>query len=54
MKKHEPFTVREVHRLNKIEFAFSSFKELANSLKTALIDGVLKRNKRYYITIKEL
>jgi len=50
----DPFIVREIHKLNKIEFAFSNFKELAILLKDALLNGALKREKRYYITIKEL
>ena len=54
MTKEDPFIVREVHKLNTVEFAFSSFKELATLLKNALLDGALKRQKRYYMTIKEL
>ena len=50
----EPFTITEVHRANTLMFEFMSFREVAERLKEALFKGIIKRNKRYIIEIKEV
>ena len=54
MLKNEPFTVTEHIVPNNLEFSFLSFRELADNLKSALISGIIKRNKRYKMIIKEV
>jgi len=50
----EPFTVTETHRLNALEFNFNSFRELTSQLKDALFNGIVKRDKKYRLIIREV
>jgi len=50
----EPFTVTEIIKVDYVKFAFSSFREIADNLRGALKNGMLKRGKRYEIIIKEI
>ena len=54
MKKQDAFKIVEHIKPNTLEFNFLSFRELADNLRGALASGILKRNKRYKLILKEV
>ena len=54
MKTKEPFKVREVYQPNILSFDFMGFGGLTQTLKLYAKQGLLIREKRYRIEIREV